>query len=185
MATVSPSVVSVGVSLPETFIQPIPIRQRIVDRLAARLARIKIANGYFTDAGNLVVYGQLSEPNPDKSAYSVYLWDSDESNERLYGADTIEMDVTTSMFFLAPDHITTPMEWYGNRMLADMKKGMILNDAGQHDPTIDKLASNLVYVSGTIQPGLRDVPWVNALVQWTVTYLQKTEDPTWIKSQSA
>lgn len=184
MATVTPSVISVGISLSEMFVQPIPIRQRIMDRLESRLKRIQIANGYFTNGGLETVYGQLTEPNPDKTKQSIYIWDSDESNEREYGNDVQEMDVTVSMFELLPDHKSIPLERFGNLMLADLKKGMIVNDSGQPDPTIDKLASNLVYVSGTIMPGVRNVSWVNALVQWTVTYITPTEDPCFIRSQS-
>lgn len=184
MATVTPGILAVGVGLVEMFVQPITVRQRIMDRLQERLARIRIANGFFSDSGLEVVYGQLTEPNPDKTKPSAYIWDSEESSEREYGEDVIQLDVTVSLFELLPDHKTVPMEIRGNELLGDIKKGMILNSQGEPDSTVDRLASNLLYVSGSVEPGIRNVPWIQAITQWTVTYITPTHDPCAIKSQN-
>jgi len=177
MTTLFPFPVVVSVSSLSPLLIGDTIRQRIMDRLALRLQQVTLANGYATDCGTSVNYGQLELPEPEDLP-SIYYWDTFENNAPRYGANIYTLTVNLQCYdFLTEDDLRS-LSRRANRMLGDIKQAFPVDEVTQIiDETFKGLAKNIKYVQGDLITGLGPERWVGIDMSFEINYSDMIGNP--------
>lgn len=180
MATVipNPALLTAVAVAPERLIGP-EIRQRIMDRLSARLKRIQVVNGFSTDAGLDVGHGTLIIPEP--ATPSINYWDGDEQALRQYGQYSLTLAVTVEvydLFELDDDTFSEDtLSQKANRMLGDVKRAVLTDLTGQVETVMQGLVEDINYASNTLILGTELERWVGSISEFQVVYVEEIGDP--------
>jgi hypothetical protein len=157
------------------------IRERVMAEIGQRLRRIQQAEGFLTDCGAAVSYGQLIEAEPPVIP-SLNYWDGQETGESDYGEVVHTVSVTVECYDKPepdpdkplPDQLTR----YAVRMLADVEQALWQHqETGQPDPQLRGLAEGIQYAGSRPILGLQPVLWVGCVSEWDVRYRTKAGDP--------
>lgn len=121
---------------------PKTIREQIMDRVALRLAKITINNGYRTNAGQKVIYGQLSDPIPATLPMFHY-YDGLETYAPEFGTDARCLKLTIEGFDRVKQNDFTAV---ANIMRADIEKALYIDhQTGMEDWTFGDLVQKITF----------------------------------------
>lgn len=185
MATVTPDPAIIAVTTPgPAYLLAQSIRQRIMDRIALRLSRMTIANGYQTDCGTTVTYGRLEAAAPVALPSTNY-WDALETNNPRYGQNLLTANFTVETFdFFEPGVDTLALTRGANKMLADVKQVMVKDhDTDGIELTFRGLARGLVYQTSDLITGMAPEFWVGVQSDWQIIYAEMLGNPFRVPEQ--
>lgn len=189
-----------------TWPDKLTIRMQIMQEVHARLSRITKANGFQSNLGATVVYGQ--QTSPLHYTYPIaYYWDHFESPQQLSGTTVNSLQVQVESFELIeiPDEIanlpeSTPEEVnekmkqmvilgqqgpiIANQHLADVRQALSHDwRTGNYDVKFNGLAHGFAFLESDpflpIQPAELMQCGLNS--QWTITYQHANGDPYSLK----
>jgi hypothetical protein len=167
------------------------IRQQLMRELRRRLARISVVNGYATDIGTNLWYGQQTTPVPPVLPI-IFYWDHFEQPAPQMGTLIKSVQIQIETY----DHIVVPEEEAGeidqallvaqqmpvicNQHLADLTMALTRDAvSGQFDQRFGGLAHGLQSLESDpffgIQPGA--LLWCGLNSQWTLHYQHALGDP--------
>jgi hypothetical protein len=151
------------------------IRERIMAVIGERLAVIRTASGYNTDAGVTITYGRLESPTPDEVPCINY-WDGNAKPALDWGPDSRAVTVTVEGYNQIGDGVLPTI---ANRMLADIETA-ILQDVltGDVDPWVADLIQRIEFVESVplLLPGAPALGGV--VVEYELIYRQALGDPS-------
>lgn len=177
MTTLTPTPLVLSLSVMDPWTGPKPVRVRIMEEIGRRLKKILLTNGYLTNAGASVNYGQLYSPTIE-TIPCIHYWDGSEVSTRDYGMDNKELVINLELY----DRVATgpQIQERANRLLSDATKAVMRDpDSGQMDPTLKGLADSLLYQSSEPMPGISpDLFWTGVSIDFLVVYKTRAGDPT-------
>ena len=146
------------------------VRERIMDVIKQRLARVTVANGYSCDCGLDVHEGKLVTLTP--AVPSMNFWDGDETAEKSHRMELNTVNVTVELYDRgASDATSTSLARTARRMVADVRKAILWNDDySRLDPTLDGLAQGLKYTASDLVLGLHPNSWLGVIMAFDVQY---------------
>jgi hypothetical protein len=180
MPTLTPEPLRLTLALPAAVLDRSLVRERIMRRVGARLARIRVANGYQTDLAQALYYGALIEAEPPALPALNY-YDGDEEGEALYGVREKRVELTIEAYDKVPDATTETLPDHlsrvSGRMLGDIEVALVTGPTGTPEPTFGGLAAGLQYASSRLIIGTRPQLWVGCVSNWIITYRTRHGNP--------
>jgi len=173
------------------------VRLLIMQELRARLAQITVANGYATNIGLNLWYGQQTSSQVPVEQPITYYWDAFENPAPQMGTVIKEMQIQMQSF----DHvlnippadvseideailIAQQMPIMANQQLADLEVALMQDPrTGKFDAKLCGLAHGIRYQESEPFFGIQPSPllWCGVNSQWVITYQHKNGDPYLVK----
>lgn len=176
--TVTPSPVSVTLSLPIPLVTPLSVKQRIELRIGDRLQRVLHINGYQTNLGASLIYGQeLDVNNPDLPRYNYYA-DEETAEEDQFETSTRELAIVVIGRSRLPRAQKNDIPFLVNQVQRDTLRA-IMNDptTDQVEETLGGLATKLFYTGSTPIVGIDPEFFAGARVEFIVEYKTAIGNP--------
>jgi hypothetical protein len=159
------------------------VRERLMQKVAERLAMVRVVNGYHSDAGASVFYGSVEVEPP---IVPCLIYEDPDERAAKTDFDTHTHTLTVQVEFcerldparaaVMPD--ATELQVRAVRAAGDIAIALWHDPAtGQADPTFGGLATALSYTGTRKLPGLRDVPWAGSLSEFAIEYETVSGDP--------
>ena len=176
MATLRPHPVIFRLSLTELE-DTVIVREKIMDVIKQRLARIQITNGYYCDCGTDVQEGKLVGLTPPTPSLNV--WDGGENAERVHRTEINTLTITIELYEKGTATATSEsIARVARRMGADVRRAIMWNHNYEKvDPSLDGLAEGIKYKASDLVLGFNPESWTGVIMEYEVTYITISGNP--------
>jgi len=150
------------------------LREQIMTKVKARLLKVLVANGYRTDAGKHVHYGQSMESVP-RVVPVIYFCDGNEAFAPEWGPNSRRIAVTMEAYLKTRD---AEMPGVANQILADIDTAIYLDEvSGNVDWAFAGLVQKIQFQQSRLLILPTEVPMTGVASEYLLVYRQILGDP--------